>query len=773
MITTFLAIIHNEVRHLWRRKSFWILQGVLSIPAIVYVIVNLIPESARVLGEYELPGQITLTFLLLLMPMLIGPSIIRDLDKIGDILWSTPLDGFTHLIATYSGLWLGLLPGIGIQTCIWWLMALLTPGVSPGVIWLYFLPLALIAMSLGLSMVILLALIIRRTLPLIIIWVALAIWLYLGRVGLDTFRPFQELSLLNINFSHLKISPSVGLGLYRTQVISLGIWFIGISLLVASLALLLYPLVDRRRTLRYRWTLPLSTLAAVGLMSIGYFSNVQAFQSQTLTHSPFEIQLNEWQVQEHILDVKVNAFEDSISGSSRLTLEKFGGLDQSSIVLKLNPGMEFIEIQDRHGVSLNVERDGDSIIVELPGPFQESITLQTTWMGNIHIPYTWYAREWWYDMPVTFSANEPEAIKGMLVNGVGFLMRDGDWYPWPWTEGPHQADTDQVNIEVIPENISTIPARQAGFIRYEGILPPVLLVLPPSNTHVEEDITLYAGKGTNSLLEKQLTSYARAAIELWETIGEQHPRHIIAMPYLSGIVLSENLLLIPEGTAFYHDPSIYRLYKDYVIGIEQSTLERAAMASLARAWLFSIYPPPPAPYLQALPSLKGGFGINDSWREAGYVFTESQWYEVGGRWIQPVDIPDVVYSWTPRRNETLTASGEFSAIGFWIASELGDLEVRQADLDLMLRMNSEYETQGRIPTELRVISFEYLWPYVLEALDARFLVLSLHDWATIIGQDSAIDLVITSVMKNVHQDVDALLFELEGRSGVPIEEGTR
>jgi ABC-type Na+ efflux pump permease subunit len=43
---TFRAVMWNEMRVLWRRRSFWILQAVLLLPAVVIIVVSLFDSRA-------------------------------------------------------------------------------------------------------------------------------------------------------------------------------------------------------------------------------------------------------------------------------------------------------------------------------------------------------------------------------------------------------------------------------------------------------------------------------------------------------------------------------------------------------------------------------------------------------------------------------------------------------------------------------------------------------------------------------------------------------
>jgi hypothetical protein len=762
----FCQIVRTEIRQLWRRRSFWIVQGVLLLPALIFLIAALFVSSpAGVLGDEGLPGQSAMPFLLILMPILIGPTVTRDLGRSGEVLWSTPLDALSHLAGVFAGLWLGLLPGIGLQAAAWWLGGLFLPGYPAGVAWFYFLPLALVTMTMGLSLAVLLGLIVRRTLPLLILWLALGVWLAFLRQPLDAFTPFQEMSLLNFSFSHLKLSPSVGLGLYRASVVSAAVWFVGLSLAVLCLALILYPLVDRRRAIRRRWPVLLWAAVVAAVLGAGYAANLRATRASALYPAPFDIQQDLWQVQSQRLEVTVDPARNTLDGASTLALTPARAIKEPKVVLRLNPGLALTSARDDSGQALTVWQEGEGLVIELAAPPKEPFTLKLAWQGRLYVPYMAYGQKWMYDVPHDYarSYKAPQPVRNLLVAGVGYLLRDGDWYPWPWTGEPHQAPVNQVTIRVSSGRAdATLPSLHEDAVAWEGALPPALAVFPPSRTEAVAGAALYLGNMGGGLMAKQIESCARAASKLWQAFGEPPPQHIVALPYLSEVVWSGDLLLVPDGSSFYHSPSVARVYQSYALAAPRPLVERAAMAALARAWLHTRFSSPRQSFFPAL--------ALSPWRTSPGGITEARWAEGGGRWVQSTDQVDVRYFWDPYRSEQLTPAGEFSAVGFWLALELADAEVRQADLALLADMQPD--ERGRIPTEQSLQSWERLWPYVLDAQQARRLVLRLHVWATTVGPEEAVRLAIETLKDSQPETVNQLLAELAQRSGVPIEEKT-
>jgi hypothetical protein len=80
-MTTFWQVAKIETRLLWRRRSFWIIQALLAAPAILVILALLFTDNTIVIAaNYEPMGQTTISIFLLLLPILTGPAISRDLS---------------------------------------------------------------------------------------------------------------------------------------------------------------------------------------------------------------------------------------------------------------------------------------------------------------------------------------------------------------------------------------------------------------------------------------------------------------------------------------------------------------------------------------------------------------------------------------------------------------------------------------------------------------------------------------------------------------------
>ncbi len=171
-------------------------------------------------------------------------------------------------------------------------------------------------------------------------------------------------------------------------------WFLGLALLAASLGLAASLLADKRRGMRRLWILPalilMGVLAAVG----GYALNAQAAAESAVHASPYDAQIDDWEVNRQQTDVAVNVATGVISGTSRLVLNPVRPPASPELVLRLNPGLELAYARDGSGVDLPARRVGDSVVVGLPAIPADPIQLDLAWQGRLQISYLSFERHW-------------------------------------------------------------------------------------------------------------------------------------------------------------------------------------------------------------------------------------------------------------------------------------------------------------------------------------------------------------------------------------------
>ncbi len=767
-MTKFWSITMTEARLLWRRRSFWIVQGILILPAAIFAAFSIVYNSstydAAGIG-LAIPGQTTLFIYFLLIPILVSPAITRDLGKPGELLWSSPLEPLTHLAGTFCGLWLGLLPGVFLQIGAWWLAGLFVPNILSDLSWFYSLPIYLVTITIALSLSILFATLLRRTLTVLITWVVLWVILYFLISGLDMFVPAQASSLFNIYFSNLQISPSLGLGPFRDLVFSMILWFAGISLFFLCLALYLSLLTDRRKSIgKFRGAVVVST-AAVLLLAIGFTINRRAISAHAMLPSPFDIQQDLWQVDTNLMKVSVDADTGNLDGRALMVLKPLQQTNSNQVVLKLNPGFELHAIQDGTGSALNVKREGDGVVIELLEPPGESLTLQLSWQGQLYLPFQAFGLRWKYpDAPGVYRNEIPRPPGALLFNGIGYLLRDGDWYPWPWIAGPRQAQVNQVTISSETENVLSSVPMESGEASWEGEMPAVFLVFHPPRQEAVGEGKNYFGRLSGSQQVEKSRHFAEAMRDLSPILGIKPAENVVSLPYLGKIIWTEDLLLVPDGSGFY-TPKAFETALDVVISPQNHPLlTRVFYYALVRTWLFNLIPPEPEPY--GHPTIEyEGREIKDQ----SLDLPQNIWQEKGGRWFQPPEVLDVKYVWNRHRTTYLKPSGEFASLAFCIAMELSDPKLLREDLDLMDYLDTpESEEAGGTARYTRQANL--LWPYSMEFNPARDVVTSFHNYGEKIGQQRAIELVVQIIREMRPATVEELIGELETRTGVQFRE---
>ena len=481
-MASFWAIVKNEARQLWRRRSFWVIQVLLLLPS---------PLIA-----FGPPLTATLALLYLVIPILAGPALLRDAGKIGEILWSSPTDALTHYAGVLAGLWLGLLPGTLLQLTGWFLADLFFPNSFSLWIWPASLAFLLLANTVGLFLTALLAMLLRRMVPLLITWMVLWLWLFLDVIFSEAmaegFTPMQAKIFTNIFFYNLPLSPSLGLGLSSGRVFGMAGWFLGLGLLAASLGLAVSLAADRRRAMRRSWILPALILVGVLAAAGGYALNARAAAATAVRPSPYDPQIDAWEVDRQQTEVEVNASTGMISGTSRLTLAPVQSLAKPELVLRLNPGLEVAYARDGSGEDLPARRVGDSLVVSLPAIPTGPIQLDLAWQGRLQISYLSFEQKWRFQdapdpYPYTYM---PLPLKALVIPQGGFLLRDGDWMPWPWSSMPHQAGQNSLTIRPVGGEAAAAHPIQDGAVTWEGMLPKGLVAFLPAKQMTSGATTL-------------------------------------------------------------------------------------------------------------------------------------------------------------------------------------------------------------------------------------------------------------------------------------------
>jgi hypothetical protein len=436
------------------------------------------------------------------------------------------------------------------------------------------------------------------------------------------------------------------------------------------------------------------------------------------------------------------------------------------LVLRLNSGLMLNYARNGSGVDLPTRRVGDSVVVSLPAIPPDTIQLDLAWQGHLQISYLSFEQDWtfrnfpdeipYYTMPVP--------IKALLVPQGGFLLRDGDWMPWPWTSTPHQASQNSLTIRPVGGKAIAARPLQEGAVTWEGSLPKGLVAFLPAR-QIKLDTTTLA---VSPLAGSQHTARARLfeaqAGKLTTVVGEQPPGYIVVAPYLNELVWSGDLLLIPDGSGAYKSTDLGWLFINDADGPKRPLLEQNALFLLARAWMHNHFKPS-LPFQAVLSPPGEGTQVISTTQT-----TEESWYQDNGHWMQFAEALDTTNFWTPKTNYQLNLAGEQSVLAFWLAMELADEETRQADLELLAYFASVGQQLQGHTERYNMINY-LLLPDILYATKGRELVWDLHEWAARVGPGEAMRIAVEVIQESAAWDQSQFFTKLEARSGVPIGDG--
>lgn len=774
MLKVYLSVLQNEVRRLWRRRSFWIIHGLLAgLPALILLLFAGTPGIPLQDGLY-IPGVSTLALYYLVLPILAGPAILNHLGQVGEIVWSSPLDSLTHFAGVFSGLWLGLAAGVAMQLGGWFLAHLLLVDFLPGQVWLFSLSIYLLALTLGLSLTFLLAMLVRRILPVLLIGAGLWVWTYLSVVFAEAlaegFLALSGSAFRNVFFHNLALSPSLGLGLEADQVRGMFAWFLGLSLAAAGLALVLAPRADPRRATRLAWFAPLLLVLGVAAAAAGYGVNHSALAAHASPPSPRQVQIDAWEVLSQRTLVEVDASRGAVAGSSQLQLAPRLASGPAEIVLRLNPGLALTAVRGEGGQALASLRVGDSVVIDLGSPPQGPVSLELAWEGVLQIPYTAYEQRWRHanaPYPYPFT-HMPQPLQTFIQPVGGYLLRDGDWKPWPWTTQPHQADENYLAVRAQGgEAVASVPMEDGAAV-WEGRLPDGLLAFLPDRQTTVAGMTVAVSPLAGTLHQEQAKLFAEAAGQVAALFAALPPRYVVVAPYLSNLVWSGELLLVPDASGQYLARPVGWLYQREAAGEAGPAIRRATLAALARSYLLDQIPAERREFQPRLFPRGGEAQVVDI-----TAVSEQDWQGKNGQWVQRPEQFDVLTTYNPRRQLALSRQGEWGVVAFWLGMELADESTRQADQALLAFFLGEGKPERNFTNRDHALAWKLAWPDVLEVEEARIQVQQLHRWTAAVGRDRALSLLAAAIAETRPETVPALCAELERRSGIRIGEAQR
>jgi len=726
-----------------RSAGFWAVQLGLLAVALLVLLPNGVSGDFLRYSSQQL--RTVVAFMLLLLPLLMLPGLKRVQGARGNLIFATVHDSVDHGLGTLLGIYAWLVPAVLVHLGARWFLggflggqarwALLSSGP-----WL-----VLASLTLGVALLAILSLVWRRTLPILLVWLALWIVVFMSSGGLlgGFVGPYMPLfNSWNLFFEGLVFSPAVGLGWSRSLVFGLATWLalLGATLLVGWL--IVTARVDGRRAIRRRFV-PVVALVLLAAVTAGAFVGLQReIARQQPAGTPRAVELDAWRVVSSELEVGfMPGAGQSISGSAALTLTPSAQRLPEELLLRLRPGMQLDA--ESNGQRLPVTRDGDSVRIDLSGlqlVDASRVRVDMTFEGDPSWPYTDYRFNTGGAFPVIDSA---QPVTSVAVGGVGYLLRDGDWRPWPWTTGPQLAEVEDAVVVRLPGDDATT---------YRGDVPQLLAVVAPRGGWELAGALVHVGRDPGAGLVQALDMVARGADKFWGLLGERSVPQIVALPYLPDTYANSASVVIPEAYDLSHSLQIGAAYQR---NIAPELAERAGYQLLARAWL------------------NGNARHPRSYAEATYTRGELQTLEdedaptgpsAGARYrlLQVVQagllgrIP-----WAEIWFGTDPNQFDVTPFALWLGMELAQPQVRQADLEVLRQLTGN--TSDILDLRRRGMPWNLTrqLPYVRMAV-------ALADWADEIGSNDAIRLFAQAYRTVPSQSHDAVLEALSELSGAPV-----
>lgn len=740
--TTAVATARVEFAQTLRASAFWVLQGVLLLTGLLVLI-----EDAAGAGHLRFAsGQLRqfAAFQWLLLLMLAWPGLRRVAGSRGDLAFAAPVSSVAHASGALLGVLAWLVPATYAQFALRWVLGEAVGGQANWALLTTAPLLALASALLALGLAACVSLLLPRLMASVLVW--LGVWVFLLQRSGGPFGGFAGPHLplfgpLNVFFEGLLLSPSVGLGLMRPLVMAAALQMAAAGVVLLALWFCLLPLVDQRRSDPWRVTRYVGLVVAVGFAAWAVTGFRNEVHAQQPAQSPLVTQLDEWRVIASGVELEFEpaSRQQPIRGTHLLEVAPAGGAWPTQLVLRVNPGMGVEASVD--GAALRVERQGDSVVVGIADVVEAgraSLELALDFRGAPFWPYADHRFRQGGSFPALDSS---QPITSLATGGVGYLLRDGDWLPWPWTSQPHVAAEGQ------RMTVTSLAGHSSETITFDGSVPKLVVVVPPPAREVRGQ-TAHVGRDAGAGLVRALSNIGQNLASSWAALGEAGARRLVAMPYLPDAYAGSGMVVIPEA---YDLENAHTIGGTYRAANDPRVEERAALQVLARAWLNGQVLEPRG-YVQAR-------SFTRNLRRASTL--RSGPAQDGNRWLQVVQIGPNVPNWSPTWEGVNPVAYDVTPFALWLGIELADDEVREADIALLRavtgREGDYFDLSGR------------LLPWSLFRNRVQMgVLLGLFDWADEIGREEAVDMFQRTYRTVDDQSQEAVIVALEQASGVPI-----
>lgn len=751
--TAVIATARLELTLALRSKGFWTVQAILLAPALLAFVYDG-GETAHLRYASNQLRQL-IAFGLLLLPLLALPSLGRARGVRGDLTFTTTHDSLAHALGTLLGIYAWLVPSVLLHLVARWALGKMIGGQASWTLLTVGPWTTLAALTLGLGVLACLSVALRRTLPLLLVW--LGLWfLSLARSGglfggtVDANLPLID--PVNVFYEGLMLSPSTALGLAQPLVTALAAWFALLGSALLALWLILLPRFDVRRADRSRFAPLMMALVASGAAVWAHRSLGDEVVAQAPVPTPQSVRLDAWHVLERDLDIVfVPEGDTKIQGTARLTLAPAltapGDWPPATLALRLRPGMTAaIRVSEPTGErTLPSSREGDSLLVDLGGPPGEAtgvLVVTIDFEGEPIWPYTDHRSQRGWSFPFLDS---PQPVTAAAYAGVGYLLRDGDWQPWPWTTHAQVAEgEDRVTVRV------ESPDEPARTYEYASEIPQLLAVAAPRRASGDTADQQYAGRDPGAGVVRALSALERNAPGLWSLLGETTTPIVAALPYLLDVYANAITIAIPEAVDTRNGVFLSPIYQAWS---EPGVADRVATYVSARAWLNGRSQP------------RRGFAVADLEKEHFRSERGSGMATRAGTEHRLLQVPQLGVLRAPWASIWFGADPnlyDVSPFSLWLAVETADEQVRRDDLALLRGLSGK--TQDVFDLSDRGLP----WNLYMNPGTVR-IVLALVDWSEQVGSGTSVRLFADTYRQSRDHSQQFILAALGEASGVPVE----
>jgi ABC-type transport system involved in multi-copper enzyme maturation permease subunit len=630
-----LAVAHTEWRLQVRSRVFWLAGlGAITLSLASALTGRWIRSATPLARSLDLGSDFSAGAIILALMFICMPVFHRDRPSgMADLLWATPLQVSQYVTGKLLAvLALGVGLFLSVETVTWvavhvgWQI----PACSPLLLHLVTrLALLLPTLAFVLTVNLLLAALIRR--PRLLLLSGLVIWL-----GAGFLRPSTMLRPGNFVPVELFYSSILGLGPDGTLLIANRVLWTGVALIMLVAATALYARCERRAYLcsRSMWVLGLAGMLGLGLTLGGWRALERAAEPLRTDPPPVRLILADpspddtarHSVEEKLasaanslrpdwltvnvltvaVDLSLAPDNGQMHGQATLTLRYDGDEALAEVPLFLNSGLRIESVTDiEDETEAPFTRAGLELTLHPRPPLEPGAIwkVQIVYGGHYKTPRVAYR-----DLDACLhSVAEPHAYLGQ---GVAFLLRDGDWYPWPQSLSARREATGRLTVR-LPAGRQTFHTGQMvadDRLVWDGRWPaPLVASYPPGKLRplaVASGQAYLADPG-DVVAKEEASAYAAAYAGLSHWLEEKTtPITLIQVPLILQPVAGadpsgEEVLFIPEGTAFVNRQ------RDGWTGVrargDADGLRRARAREAATAWWSARLDFPPPRYVAACP----------------------------------------------------------------------------------------------------------------------------------------------------------------------------